>query len=109
MSTSKSTQPPIKPVAAHAIGEVRSGYQVVVHIRDVDGILGVISMRVSGAPIHTVAIFKIFVRDGEEEKSVFWSATKQGAAARRVLDLCLVRAAELEKVAMDKYDRTSQR
>lgn len=87
----------------------RSGYIDIEHIKDVDGILGIISKRVNGAPIHSVAIFKTFkgqgfARDGVEDKSNFWS-WDQADSVQRVLAIVVPRARELEEAAMAEHTR----
>lgn len=68
-------------------------------MRDPDGVVAVISRRVNGPPVHTIAMFKWYLADGEEKRSVFWSVTKQGPAALRVIQIAIVRAKELETKA----------
>lgn len=86
----------------------RSGYLEVDQVRDPDGIIGIISKRVAGPPIHTIGIFKIFDRDGVEEKSSFWNH-KQLPAVTRVLGIIVAKAAELEAKAMAEYNKNGQR
>lgn len=94
MATTRSAAPDDRPTR-----QPRSGWVDVDTVRDPDGVMAVISRRVAGPPVHTVAIFKVYEQDGEEQKSVFFRATKQGQAAMRVLTIALRRATELEQQA----------
>ena len=80
----------------------RSGYQEVDWIRDPDGILVIISRRLGGPPIHSVSVFKVFMRDGVSEKSTFWSPNLYEAVLR-ALSIAIPRARELEATAMAEY------
>jgi len=93
----------------HLSGKIRSGWRDVDLIRDPDGVIAIISRRVSGPPVHTIALYKVYEQDGAEQKTVFFGARKQGAAARRVLEIALARAEELETAAMLEcgYDPTT--
>src|SRR5277367_890487 len=81
----------------------RSGYIEVEHVRDADGVLGIISRRVNGVPIHSIAIYKEFDRDGVTEKSVFWSV-RQSEAVNRVLSIIVPRARDLEAKAIVEHE-----
>lgn len=87
--------------------QIRSGYLEVDEVRDPDGIIGIISRRVAGPPIHTIGIFKIFERDGTEEKSSFWNH-KQAEAVQRVLAIIVAKARELEATAMADYNASGR-
>jgi hypothetical protein len=82
---------------------VRSGYEEIDVVRDPDGVIAIISRRVAGPPICTIGIFKVFLRDGIEEKSSFFGH-KQIPAVARVLEIAAVRARELEDAAMTDYN-----
>lgn len=62
-------------------GPVHSGYQEIDWIKTADGILCVISRRVSGRhvvpSVYSTAIFKVFERDGEECKTSFFDVVRQ--------------------------------
>lgn len=81
--------------------EIRNGYKEIELVQDPDGILGIISQRVSGPPLFTVAIFKVFERDGEMQKSIFFNVIKQANAVRRVLLICEQKAVDLECAAIE--------
>lgn len=89
------------PLVVEAISNasVRSGWLDVAHIKDPDGILGIVSRRVGGPPVHTVSIFKWYLQDGVEQKTTFWSPTKQWAAVQRVLAIMIPHATDLETAA----------
>lgn len=81
----------------------RSGYVELERITDADGVCAILSKRVSGPPIVTIGLFKLFMRDGIEEKSTFFSH-KQAEAVRRVLAIAEPRAKELELEAQTEYE-----
>lgn len=63
-------------------------------IRDPEGIVAVMSQRLSNRAI-TFAVFKEFERDGRPERTSFIAASLR-APFRRVIDLVFERVAELE-------------
>lgn len=64
----------------------KSGYEAVDQIEDPDGIVAIISSRVSGNhPKFTIGIFKKFMRDDEEVKTSFFDI-RQCDAVIRVLE-----------------------
>lgn len=75
-------------------GAARSGYEDVEEISDPDGVVALISRRKSNGAI-SIALFKVFERDGVREKTNFLNA-KQFAGIRRVLDIAEKRIAKLE-------------
>jgi hypothetical protein len=72
----------------------RNGYEDVEEIHDPDGVVGVISRRRSNGAL-SIAIFKVFDRDGVKEKTNFLSA-RHFAGVRRVLAIAEDRIAKLE-------------
>lgn len=86
-------------VAAAVASEeaVRTGYQEFRRIEDPDGILAIISYRVSGPPLVTIAIYKVFPRDGQVTKTSFWSV-RQLEAVKRVVGI----AGELAQAEEDR-------
>lgn len=76
----------------------RNGYEDVEEITDPDGVVGVISRRRSNGAI-SIALFKIFERDGVKEKTNFLSR-KHFSGIRRVLDIAEKRIAKLEPAEM---------
>jgi hypothetical protein len=73
---------------------IRNGYEDIEEIVDPDGVMGLISRRRSNGAL-TIALFKVFERDGVKEKTNFFGL-RQLAAVRRVLALAEVRLAKLE-------------
>jgi hypothetical protein len=71
-----------------------AGYEDVEEIIDPEGVVGVISRRKYNGTL-TLALFKIFDRDGVEERTNFLGS-KHLAAARRVLEIAQERMAKLE-------------
>ena len=86
--------------------QARSGYIEVDRIQDPDGALAVLSMRVGGPPICSIAIFKTFDRDGAEEKTAFFSH-KMIDSVKRVVDIAGPRAQELERRYKADYEKTA--
>ena len=72
----------------------RTGYDDIEEISDPDGVVALISQRRSNGAL-SVAIFRIYERDGQKEKTNFMSS-KHIAAARRVLDIAEKKMAKLE-------------
>ena len=72
----------------------RNGYEDVEEIVDPDGVVALISRRRSNGAL-SIAIFKIFERDGVKEKTNFLGV-KHFDAVRRVLLLAEKRIAKLE-------------
>ena len=77
---------------------IRNGYEDIEEIVDPDGVMGLISRRRSKGTL-TIALFKVFERDGVKEKTNFFGA-RQIAAVRRVLAIAEVRMAKLEAEAV---------
>jgi len=73
---------------------VHNSYEDYDIIRDPDGIIAVISRRVSNNTF-TIAVFLTYQRDGAEERTVFFSP-KYIPAVRRVLDIAEARVKKLE-------------
>ena len=75
-------------------GTARNGYEDIEEITDPDGVIGVLSRRRSNGAI-SIALFKVFDRDGNKEKTNFLSV-RHFAGIRRVLDIAEKRIAKLE-------------
>ena len=73
---------------------IRNGYEDIEEIADPDGVIAVISRRRSNG-VLSVAVFKLFERDGVQEKTNFFG-TRHFAGVRRVLELAEKRIAKLE-------------
>ena len=74
----------------------RTGYEDIEEINDPDGVVGILSRRRSNGAV-SIALFKVFDRDGIREKTTFLSA-RHFAGIRRVLDIAEARSAKLEPV-----------
>lgn len=83
----------------------KSGYEAVDQIEDPDGIVAIISSRVSGPPKFTIGIFKKFNRDDEEVKTSFFDI-RQCDAVIRVLEKAKAAA---EKHTADAHARIEAR
>jgi len=79
------------------------GYEDYDTIRDPEGIVGIISRRIAHNTF-SVALFRVYERDGQEERTLFFGR-KHFAAARRVLDLAEARIAKLEAEATPTSSR----
>lgn len=73
---------------------IRNGYEDIEDIVDPDGVVAVISRRRSNG-VLSVAVYKMFERDGEREKTSFFNL-RHFSAVRRVLDVAEKRVAALE-------------
>jgi hypothetical protein len=73
---------------------VRNGYEDIEEITDPDGVIALISRRRSNGTL-TIALFKIFERDGVKEKTNFFGS-RHLPAVRRVLAIAETRLAKLE-------------
>ena len=73
---------------------IRNGYEDIEEIADPDGVIGLISRRRSNGAL-TIGLFKVFQRDGVNEKTNFFNL-RHLAAVRRVLAIAEVRLAKLE-------------
>lgn len=71
-----------------------AGYEDVEEIHDPDGVVAVISRRKYNGTL-SLAIFKVFERDGVPERTNFLGS-RQLAGVRRVLDIAQDRMAKLE-------------
>lgn len=71
-----------------------AGYEDIEEITDPDGVVGVISRRKYNGTL-SLALFKVFERDGVAERTNFLGS-RQLAAARRVIDIAIERMAKLE-------------
>jgi hypothetical protein len=76
-------------------------YEDVDVLRDPDGILIVISKRIQRQPLFTLAIFKVFERNGVQERSSFLT-TRQIPAVIRLLAIAEKRILELEAAEIKK-------
>lgn len=85
-----------------------SGYREIERIQDADGVLAILSLRTTGVPLVSIALFKTFVRDGIEEKTSFFSP-KHAPAIKRVVDIAAVRARELEDKFQAEYELEARR
>jgi hypothetical protein len=72
----------------------RTGYDDVDEISDPDGVVALISRRRSTGSL-SVAIFRVYERDGVKEKTAFLGP-KQLPALRRVIDIAEKRIERLE-------------
>jgi hypothetical protein len=72
----------------------RSAYEDIEEINDPDGVVAIISRRRSNGAL-SIALFKVYDRDGVREKTTFLSA-RHFAGVRRVLDIAEARIAKLE-------------
>jgi hypothetical protein len=72
----------------------RTGYDDVDEISDPDGVVALISRRRSTGSF-SVAVFRVYERDGVKEKTAFLGL-KQLPALRRVLDIAEKRIEKLE-------------
>lgn len=70
-------------------------YMDVDTLTDPEGITIVISKRVQRQPLFTMAVFKVFERNGVKERSSFFTS-RQAPAVKRLLDIAVARIAELE-------------
>ena len=77
----------------------RNGYEDVETLRDAGGVAAVISRRKSNGQL-SVGFFKIFDRDGDEEKTAFMPR-RQIEGLRRLLPVVEQRMDELEDVARE--------
>lgn len=77
---------------------IRNGYDDLEEIADPDGIVAVISRRRSNG-LLSIAMFKVFDRDGAREKTNFFNV-RHFAAVRRVLDIVEQRVLALEASAV---------
>lgn len=73
---------------------IRNGYEDIEEITDPDGVIGLISRRRSNGAL-TIGLFKVYERDGVNEKTNFFGS-RHLAAVRRVLAIAEVRLAKLE-------------
>lgn len=73
---------------------MRNGYEDVEEIADPDGVVAVISRRRSNG-ILSIAIFKVFERDGNTERTNFFNA-RHLPAVRRVLEIAEQRLAVVD-------------
>lgn len=80
----------------------RNGYEDLEEIVDPDGVVALISRRRSNGKL-SIAIFKIFERDGVKEKTNFLSA-RQFAGVRRILDIAEHRIAIIEPDSMARAE-----
>jgi hypothetical protein len=76
---------------------IRNGYEDIEEICDPDGVIAVISRRRSNGAL-SVAVFKLFERDGTKEKTNFFGA-RHFAGVRRVLEIAETKIAKLEAAA----------
>jgi hypothetical protein len=72
----------------------RNGYEDVETISDPDGVVGVLSRRLSNGQI-SLAVYKLFERDGQQEKTSFLAAS-HFAGVRRILAIAEDRIKKLE-------------
>jgi len=93
---------------AAVVSQARSGYVEVARIEDPDGIMAIISSRVNGPPLVTVGIYKVFDRDGEQQKTSFWTI-KQTPAVLRVIELATARAEEEENKLRAAWEAKGRR
>lgn len=91
-----------------SIERPRSGYIEIARIKDPDGIMAIISSRVNGPPLVTIGIYKVFDRDGEEQKTSFWGI-RQTPAVLRVVALAETRAREEEDKLRQEYEAKGRR
>ena len=73
----------------------KMSYEDVDTLVDPEGIMIVISKRIQRQPLFTMAIFKVFERNGVKERSSFLTS-RQVPAVKRLLDIAVARIAELE-------------
>ena len=73
---------------------IRNGYEDIEEISDPDGVVAIISRRRSNGAL-SVAVFKIYERDGSVEKTNFFNE-RHFPGVRRVLDIAERRIAKLE-------------
>lgn len=81
----------------------RTGYDDIDEISDPDGVVALISKRRSNGAL-SLAIFRVYERDGEKEKTTFFSP-KHIAAVRRVLDIAETKMAKLEDARAPQQGR----
>lgn len=94
--------------AVVTLERARTGYVEVARIKDPDGILAIVSARVNGPPLVTIAIYKVFERDGVEQKTSFWTV-KQTDAVLRVVGIAQQRAREEEDRLRKAYEEACRR
>lgn len=85
---------------------IRNGYEDIEDIADPDGVVAVISRRRSNGTL-SVAVFKVFERDGIREKTNFFNS-RHFPAVRRVLEIAERRVAALEADAAPTVERSSR-
>lgn len=96
-----------------AESKFRSGYEEVDRIVDPDGIVAIISSRLSGPPMFTIGIFKQFTRDGDASQKTSFFNPSQVEAAIRVIRLAKECAdkhqAEADKALASREERRTAR
>lgn len=76
---------------------VRNGYEEIEAPSNADGVQAVITRR-TGSHLHTATFFKLYDREGETQRTSFFSR-KALAGLRQMIDTVDKRMAELEEAA----------